>query len=242
MIMRYKVIKSVRENICLEVGAGRVTVRAPQALRRRDIRAYIKENEDWIRQKLKEYPKGLKGRRLKEEDLDLLTARANEIFSQLVREFSAHLGVRYNAIHIHHKKNKWGRFSSGRNLHFNCLLLMMPCEVLHSVVWHTLCRLKYRFNKAKFKKELARVCPHYETYAQWLKKNGKDFTRRLPKSSQKEDAKAIQPISIAEGQEQPVTTGKKAKMSRAEKRLQKQAQKAAADMIQVAPPTYTTML
>ena len=87
--MRYKVIKSVRENICLEVGAGRVTVRAPQALRRRDIRAYVKENEDWIRQKLKEYPRGLKGRRLKEEDLDLLTSRANEVFSQVVREFSA---------------------------------------------------------------------------------------------------------------------------------------------------------
>lgn len=179
--MRYKVIKSARRTVNLEVGAGKVTVYAPQTMRRKDIRAYVNENKDWVRQKLKEYPKGLKGRRLTAEDLELLTARAHEVFTQLVREYSAEIGVKYNRICIHHKKNKWGHYSSRRTLHFNCLLLMMPCEVLHSVVWQVLCRLKYRCNKRKFQKELARVCPNYDIYATWLKKNKKDFTRRLPR-------------------------------------------------------------
>ena len=190
--MRYKIVKSARPTIALEVAAGKVTVRAPHVMRRKDIKAYVNENEDWIRQKLKEYPKGLKGRLLTADDLEFLNKRANEVFTQLVREYSAHLGVRYNRICIHHKKNKWGHCSARRTLNFNCLLLMMPREVLHSVVWYVLCRLKYRFNKKKFKRELARVCPHYDVYADWIKKNRKDITRRLPKAIKQNEAQVIE--------------------------------------------------
>ena len=57
MIMRYKVVKSARRTVSLEVAAGKVTVRAPYSMRRKDIKAYVNENEDWIRQKRKEYPR-----------------------------------------------------------------------------------------------------------------------------------------------------------------------------------------
>jgi predicted metal-dependent hydrolase len=226
MIMRYKVVKSARRTVSLEVAAGKVTVRAPYSMRRKDIKAYVNENEDWIRQKRKEYPRRLKGRRLTADDLEMLTVRAHGIFTQLVRECSAQLGVKYNHIHIHHKKNKWGHCSAHRTLNFNCLLLMMPREVLHSVVWQVLCRLKYRCNKRKFKKELYRVCPNYDIYAEWLKKNKKDYTRRLPrKSAESQDAVVLESV------EQPLFIETQApKLKGKEKAKARKEAKAAAKM------------
>ena len=190
--MRYKMIRTEQQEIVLEVKAGKLTVRAPRKMRKKDVNAYVAENEALIRQKLKEYPKGVKGKLLNEEDFERLIARANEIFPQLVQQYALQLGVKYNRICIHSKKNKWGYCSTRKTLNFNCLLLLMPREVLHSVVLRELCHLKFKHNKKKFKNELSRVCPNYVDYEKWIQQNGKDITRRLPSKIAASQKKPVQ--------------------------------------------------
>ena len=177
--MKYKVIKSDRQSLGLEVEAGIVTVRAPRKARRREIRAFVRENRAWIRQKLKEFPKKIKGRKLSDNDINDLIERAKVVIPPRVKHYAAMIGVSYNRITVRHQKTRWGSCSNRQNLNFNCLLMLMPTEVMDSVIVHELCHLKHMNHSKEFYDEVYRLCPNYNACNQWLKQNGKDLVRRM---------------------------------------------------------------
>lgn len=177
--MKYKIIRSDRQTVGLEVEAGKVTVRAPRKMSRRDIAAFVKENNAWINQKLKQFPKRVKGSPLSEEDIKALTERAKTIIPPRVQYYAAAIGVNYNRVTIRHQKTKWGSCSGRKNLNFNCLLLFTPVEVMDSVIVHELCHLKHMNHSKDFYDELHRFCPHYDQYDRWLKENGVNIIGRM---------------------------------------------------------------
>lgn len=177
--MRYKIIRSDRQTVGLEVEAGKVLVRAPRKMRKKEIKEFVKENKKWIRQKLKEFPKRRKGRALSKRDIAELTEQARATIPSRVQYYAARIGVDYNRITIRHQKTRWGSCSGKRNLNFNCLLLLAPVEIMDSVIIHELCHLKHMNHSRDFYNELYRICPNYDYYDQWLKKNGKDIIRRM---------------------------------------------------------------
>ena len=179
--MIYKVIKSDRQTMELEVKEGKVTVRAPRKTRRKEIKIFVNENKEWIRQKLKEFPKGTNGKVLTKEELEDLMNQARAVIPQRVREYASILGVDYNRVTIRHQKTRWGSCSGKKNLNFNCLLLLTPIEVMDSVIIHELCHLKYMNHSREFYDELCRVYPNYEQCNKWLKANGAAIIRRLPR-------------------------------------------------------------
>ncbi|MGN1408586.1 MAG: M48 family metallopeptidase, partial [Eubacteriales bacterium] len=109
--------------------------------------------------------------RMSEIALEKVTSRAGH--------FSAIMGVSYNKITVRRQVSRWGSCSSKKNLNFNCLLALVPDDVLDYVVVHELCHLKEMNHSEKFWREVERVIPDYKEKRKWLSDNGGELIRRL---------------------------------------------------------------
>ena len=178
--MQYRVIKSDRKTVTLQVKAGEVIVRAPHSMTQREISSFVEQHRDWIQQKLAMFSKTPSGPTLTEEGIAFLTERARAIIPPRVAYYASLVGVDYNRVTIRHQKTKWGSCSGKKNLNFNCLLLLTPTEVMDSVIVHELCHLKHMDHSKAFYNEVLRVCPDYKKHDRWLKQNGSGIMRRVP--------------------------------------------------------------
>lgn len=182
--MEYNVIKSRRRTMSIEVSERGVTVRAPLRQSDREISEFVASHAAWIRKNLERVREQMASageRRLTGEDVARLTEDARRVIPERVALFAPDVGVKYGRISIKHQRTKWGSASSKGNLNFNCLLMLTPPEVLDSVVVHELCHLKHMDHSAAFYAEVRRVCPEYDKWNGWLKKNGKEILLRLPR-------------------------------------------------------------
>ena len=178
--MQYRIIRSDRKTVALQVKSGEVIVRAPRAMRQDEIAAFVARHEDWIRKKLVTFGEKQSGSPITEEGIRLLTDRARAVIPPRVAYYASLVGVDYNRVTIRHQKTKWGSCSGKKNLNFNCLLLLAPTEVMDSVIVHELCHLKHMNHSKAFYNEVLRVCPDYKKHDRWLKQNGGAIIRRMP--------------------------------------------------------------
>ena len=178
--MQYRIIRSDRETVALQIKAGEVIVRAPHSMTQEDIAAFVARHEDWAHKKLAAMQAKPSGPTITEEGIRLLTERARDIIPPRVAYYASLIGVEYNRVTVRHQKTKWGSCSGKKNLNFNCLLLLTPTEVMDSVIVHELCHLKHMDHSKEFYQEVLRVCPDYKKHNRWLKQNGGGIIRRLP--------------------------------------------------------------
>lgn len=175
--------RSARKSLSLEIMQdGSVLARAPQRMPKREIWAFIREKEDWIRIHRRE--------RMEKEALaaadpisaaqiDELADRALEIIPGRCRYYAGIMGVSYGRITIRNQKTRWGSCSSKGNLNFNCLLMLAPPEILDYVVVHELAHRKEMNHSPRFWKEVEKVLPDYRKRVSWLKKNGPALITRM---------------------------------------------------------------
>ena len=71
-----------------------------------------------------------------------LASKALDYIPGRVKYYADIIGVTYGKITIRNQKTRWGSCSSKGNLNFNCLLMLMPPEVIDYVVVHELCHRK----------------------------------------------------------------------------------------------------
>ena len=182
--MDYKVIRSARRTVTLQIKRGEVIVRAPNRMSERDIERFVKSHSVWIEKNLAEYAKRMQNFEnvppLTEQELQELKKRAKLIFEQRAAHYAPLLGVTYSKITVRAQRTRWGSCSSNGNLSFNCLLLLAPDEVLDCIVVHELCHRKEMNHSERFYREVLRVFPEYQKHHAWLKQNGEGLIRRLP--------------------------------------------------------------
>ena len=109
---------------------------------------------------------------LSKEELQELVTQAVKLIPQKVHYYAQIIGVTYGRITIRNKRTRWGSCSGKGNLNFNCLLLLMPEEVLDYVVVHELCHRKEMNHSARFWEEVEKILPDYRQRRKWLKDNG----------------------------------------------------------------------
>lgn len=182
--MDYRVIRSARRTVTLQIKRGEVIVRVPHRMSERDIDRFVQAHSEWIEKNLAEYAKRIKKFEdvtpLTEQELQELKKRAKLIFEQRVAHYAPLLGVTYSKITVRAQRTRWGSCSSNGNLSFNCLLLLAPDEVLDCIVVHELCHRKEMNHSERFYREVLRVFPEYDKWHTWLKQNGEGLIRRLP--------------------------------------------------------------
>ncbi len=177
--MEYILIRSKRKTLGLCVDEKGLTVRAPYSLSKTEIEKIINARKGWIDKQMKQVKKEKELIPFTDEELELLKILANEYIPQRVSYYAHLMGVKYEKISIRTQKSKWGSCTSKGNLSFNCLLMMMPVEVIDSIVVHELCHLKVMNHSKDFYKEVYTVYPEYNIWDKWLKENGKDIIARL---------------------------------------------------------------
>lgn len=149
----------------------------------RDIEKYIEEKSGWIEKTMAKMNscENTDEKPFTQEEMINLTKAAKEYIPTRVEYYAEIMGLDYNSIAIKTPKTRWGSCSSKRNLNFSCLLMLMPKEVLDSVVVHELCHLKEMNHSKRFYDEIYKVMPDYDKHDKWLKTNGYKYLRRLQK-------------------------------------------------------------
>lgn len=172
-------IRSRRKSLAIEITPElQVVVRAPAQMPVREINAFVQEKDDWIRAHLqrmaekKRLREQCREQALSKEELQELAAQAMKLIPQKVRYYAPIIGVTYGRITIRNQRTRWGSCSGKGNLNFNCLLLLMPEEVLDYVVVHELCHRKEMNHSARFWEEVEKILPDYRQRRKWLKDNG----------------------------------------------------------------------
>lgn len=172
-------IRSCRKSLAIEITPElQVVVRAPARMPVREINAFVQEKDDWIRAHLQRMAEKKRLREqhreqaLSKEELQELATQAMKLIPQKVRYYAQIIGVTYGRITIRNQRTRWGSCSGKGNLNFNCLLLLMPEEVLDYVVVHELCHRKEMNHSARFWEEVEKILPDYRQRRKWLKDNG----------------------------------------------------------------------
>jgi len=178
-----KIIRSKRKTVSLELRPEGIVVRAPQRMSKQDIYKLVENKRPWIeknQQKLQERQALLaKQEPYSEEEIKALAQKAIEVIPSKVKYYAELLGVDYGRITIRSQRTRWGSCSAKGNLNFNCLLMLMPDEVIDSVVVHELCHRKHMNHSAEFYGEVKRVFPEYDRWDKWLKEHGGQYLSRL---------------------------------------------------------------
>ena len=175
--MEIEIRRSSRRTIAVEIRSdASVLVRAPQSMTDREIRRFLEKHREWI-EKHKEAAekRGEEMKRIEkltDAQLRQLAEKAKEEIPVRVRYYARIMGVTYGRVTIRKQKTRWGSCSSKGNLNFNCLLMLMPEEILDYVVVHELAHRKELNHSGKFWKIVESVLPDYQKRRKWLKENG----------------------------------------------------------------------
>lgn len=189
--MNVKIIRSNRKTLAIQINPDlSVTVRAPMYAPQSDIERILREKEGWIQKhiekirEMKEKKKETQGESveseyLTNEEIKKLADKALQHIPKRVSYYAKQIGVTYGKITIRNQKTRWGSRSSKGNLNFNCLLMLMPPEVIDYVVVHELCHRKQMNHSKAFWKEVEKILPNYKDSVGWLKKEGGGIIRRM---------------------------------------------------------------
>lgn len=185
-----RIIRSGRKSLSIEITRDcSVVVRAPNRLPRTEIEKFLAEREGWIEEHL-----SMMRKRREEEneaspftpaELDEMSKAALGKVLPRAAHYSSLLGVEYKKITVRRQVSRWGSCSSRKNLSFNCLLALVPDDVLDYIVVHELCHLREMNHSASFWREVGRVIPDYREKRLWLRDNGGKLIQRLRISVQK---------------------------------------------------------
>ena len=180
------VVRSKRRSIGLEIRPdGRVILRLPKRVSKREVSSFLAAKESWLKKHL-----ALQAQReaeieaqgivpLTEAELTALTRDARVYFTERCAYYAPLVGVDYGRIAIRHQKTRWGSCSAKGNLNFNCLLMLAPETVRDYVVVHELCHRREMNHSAAFWREVERLVPDYREKERWLKEYGPALQRRL---------------------------------------------------------------
>lgn len=176
----YRIIRSSRKTIAIQIGAdGEVVVRCPRRMSADAIRRFVESKSRWIRQHLEKQKAVPKQPTFSSDEIRNMVQEAKRIIPERAAYYAPMVGVTYGKITIRSQRSRWGSCSSKGNLNFNCLLTLVPPEVLDYVVVHELCHRKEMNHSGQFWAEVERVLPDYRVRQRWLKENGAALISRL---------------------------------------------------------------
>lgn len=181
-----RLVRSSRRTMALQINDDlSITVRAPLRTSIGTVQRFVEEHADWIEKhiaKLKQQKEAREASavpKMTTEELRELARQAMTIIPERVQWYAPLVGVTYGRITIRNQKTRWGSCSGKGNLNFNCLLLLMPQEILDYVVVHELChRLEMNHSKA-FWEQVEQVLPDYRKRRKWLKDHEAEYMSRM---------------------------------------------------------------
>lgn len=164
---------------------NKVLVKAPYGTTECKVQEFLVAKKGWITKHLEKQNKEVEQAELlgllTEDEVKKIKRQAKKIIPERVRYWAEKIGVSYGRIAIRLQFSRWGSCAANGNLNFNCILVLMPSEVLDSVVVHELCHRRHMNHSKEFYAEIDRVFPDYRSWKKWLKDNGGVYLKRCVK-------------------------------------------------------------
>lgn len=178
------VTRTPRKTVSVQLKADGIYVRAPLRMSDAEIECFLDSKIGWIRKHLRmvaEWNAVAKDLQpYSYEEMHELATKALQVIPERVKHYAGIIGVDYGNIKIRNQRTRWGSCSSKGNLNFNCLLMLLPDEIVDSVVVHELCHRKHMNHSPQFYAEVEKAFPNYQRCNTWLKENGGFYLSRLP--------------------------------------------------------------
>lgn len=180
----YTVIRSSRKTIALEITRdGRLLVRCPNRTAKEYIENFVRDKARWIEKHLPA-DRNAPVSHYTPEQLKGFAEDAKALLPPRLEHYAQVLGVRYGRVTIRAQHSRWGSCCKHKggvyNLNFNCLLALVPPEVLDYVVVHELCHIREMNHSKAFWALVESVLPDYKARKKWLREQGCELIRRLP--------------------------------------------------------------
>ena len=159
----YELIRSRRKTLALELTRdGRLIVRAPLQISRREIDAFVNQHTDWIARHLAKQAARPPLPLPDSPEAEALKVRAQAVLPGKVAEWSAVMGVRPTGMKITTARKRYGSCSSKHSLCFSCYLMRCPEPAIDLVVVHELCHIREMNHGPGFYALLERYLPDWK--------------------------------------------------------------------------------
>ena len=151
----YELIRSRRKTLALELTReGRLIVRAPLRISRREIDAFVEKHKDWI---VRHLAKQAARPTLPPPDAPETQALKTQAQAILPEKVAHPTGLRITTA-----RKRYGSCSSKGSLCFSCYLMCCPEEAVELVVVHELCHLREMNHGPGFYALLERYLPDWK--------------------------------------------------------------------------------
>lgn len=152
----YEIKYSKIKNIYIQIKNGKVIVKSPKRISKKEIEKIIEQKSEWIQKIIEKENKKQKKKELytKEEFKEIIEKNANELIQET--------GVRPNKITIKQIKYAWGSCSSKKNITLNLELIKYSQQAIRYVILHELCHLKYMNHSKDFWNLVEKYMPNYK--------------------------------------------------------------------------------
>ena len=152
----YIIMYSNIKNVYIQIKEGKVIIKAPKRISKKELQKIIEKKKDWIN-------KNLEKSNQKQEKKALYT---EEQFKQIVEENANILikqtGLIPNKIRIRNIKYAWGSCSANKNITINYNLIKYSEVAIKYVILHELCHLKYMNHSKEFWSLVEKYMPDYK--------------------------------------------------------------------------------
>lgn len=159
----YEIQPSKGKHVYIQIKEGKVTVRAPRRMSKKQIDAMVQEKKKWIEKQLE------KQRTTREKKPRYTSEEFEQIIKATMQELVQETGLIPGKVRIKNIKYAWGSCSSNKNITINANLIKYSEEAIRYVVLHELCHLKYMNHSADFWKLVETYMPDYKEVKKELK-------------------------------------------------------------------------
>ena len=154
--INYEIQYSKIKNIYIHIKDGKVIVKAPKRVSKKQIEEIVNQKKEWIIKSLEKESK-----RKEKEPLYTLE-EFKEIIEKNVNELVKTTGLQPNKVRIRDIKYAWGSCSKDRNITLNYKLISYSEDAIRYVIIHELCHIKHMNHSKEFWGLLEKYMPNYK--------------------------------------------------------------------------------
>lgn len=154
--IQYEITYSKIKNVYIQIKEGKVLIKAPKRISKKELETIIEQKKDWIEKNLEKEKKKQEKKQLytQEQFKQIIEKNANELIKET--------GLIPNKIRIKDIKYAWGSCSSNKNITINQKLIAYSEIAIRYVILHELCHLKYMNHSKEFWDLVQRYMPEYK--------------------------------------------------------------------------------
>lgn len=154
--IEYEIKYSKIKNIYIQIKDGKVIVKAPRRVSKKEIEKILEQKSEWIQKTIEKETKKQEKKPLytKEEFKKIVEKHANELIKQT--------GLMPNKITIKQIKYAWGSCSSKKNITINLELIKYSEQAIRYVILHEFCHIKYMNHSKYFWNLVEKYMPDYK--------------------------------------------------------------------------------